>query len=79
MFVRKLLIMKKNLGITDRIIRFVAIDLLLGFSLMGYDIPPHLANAAFIISAFLALTIILAYSPIYHLFHISTVEKSIAQ
>ncbi len=71
--------MKKNLGITDRIIRFVAIDLLLGFSFLGYDIPMYWANTAFVISAFLAITIIIAYSPIYHLFNISTIEKAVTQ
>lgn len=70
--------MKKNIGITDRIIRFVAIDLLLGFSFMGFDIPMYYATIAFVLSMALVLTIITAYSPLYHLFEISTLEKKIA-
>jgi hypothetical protein len=68
--------MKKNIGITDRIIRFVVIDVLLGLSFLGQDIPPYLATAAFIISILLAITIIIAYSPIYHVIGISTIEES---
>lgn len=66
--------MKKNLGITDRIIRFVAIDLLLGFSFMGFDIPPSLAILAFGLSMTLAITIVFGYSPVYHALGISTRE-----
>lgn len=66
--------MKKNIGITDRIIRFVAFDLLLGLSFLGFDIPPTLALWSFGLSMALGLTIILGYSPIYHLLGISTRE-----
>lgn len=71
--------MKKNLGITDRIIRFVAIDLLLGFSFMGFDIPMVYATVAFVWSIILILTIITGYSPVYHLLGISTQEKELAK
>jgi hypothetical protein len=67
--------MKKNVGITDRIIRFVLVDLLLGVSLMGMDIPNYLANTAFVISIGLVITIIFGYSPIYHLLGLSTIKE----
>ena len=67
--------MKKNIGITDRIIRFVAIDLLMGFSLSGLEVSAVYTNAAFLLSIGLALTILTAYSPIYHLLGIKTTEE----
>ena len=68
------IIMKKNVGITDRIVRFVAVDLLLGISLMGMDVPAFLANAAFVLSIGLVITIIFGYSPLYHLLGLSTIK-----
>ena len=67
--------MKKNLGISDRIIRFVAIDFLLGFSFLGYEIPEIYATLAFIGSFYLAITMIIGYDPIYHLFGIDTRDE----
>lgn len=71
--------MKKNLGLTDRIIRFVAIDLLLGFSFMGFEIPMLYANIAFLLSIALLLTIITGYSPVYQILGISTSEKNLVK
>ena len=67
---------KKNLGVTDRIIRFVLVDLLLGSSYLGIDLPQNLLLAAFILSLLLIVTIISGYSPIYHLMGCNTVESS---
>jgi DUF2892 family protein len=75
MFVHKIYSMKKNLGITDRIIRFVIVDLLLGVSYLGADIPPVYANIAFVISLILILSIITGYSLIYQFFGFSTIEE----
>lgn len=63
------------MGLVDRIIRFTAIDLLLGFSFMGYEISMMYATIAFVLSAVLALGILLAYSPVYHYLGISTLEN----
>ena len=60
------------MGISDRIIRFVLVDLLLGISLMGMDIPIVMANLAFVLCVILVFTIITGYSPLYHLLGIST-------
>lgn len=68
--------MKKNIGITDKIIRFVVIDLLLGFSYLGKDIPDSLAFVSFIIVILLVISMFTSYSVIYHLLNISTREKS---
>ncbi len=68
--------MKKNIGITDKIIRFVVIDLLLGLSYLGKDIPESLAYISFIIVILLVISMITSYSPIYHLLKISTRENS---
>ena len=67
--------MKKNIGITDRIIRFVLVDLLLGVSYLGADIPPVYANIAFVVSLLLILSIVFGYSLIYQLFGFSTIEE----
>lgn len=64
--------MKRNVGITDRIIRFVIVDLLLGASYLGIEIPPKLALVSFLLSLSLILTIIFGYSLIYQIFGIST-------
>ncbi len=71
--------MKKNVGITDRIIRFVVIDLLLGFSFMGFEIPMIYATTAFVMSIVLAIPMIFGYSPLYHLIGISTIEKELVK
>ncbi|MBT8230222.1 MAG: DUF2892 domain-containing protein [Saprospiraceae bacterium] len=68
--------MTKNVGVVDRIIRFVAMDLLLGFTLMGFEIPGYLTNICFIISIYLGFTVLFGLSPIYHFLKISTIEES---
>ncbi|MFT5168906.1 MAG: hypothetical protein ACI8P3_004151 [Saprospiraceae bacterium] len=67
--------MKKNIGITDRIIRFVIVDLLLSVSYLGLEIPPMYMNVTFVMSLLLILNIITGYSLIYQLFGLSTVEE----
>lgn len=69
--------MKKNVGITDRIIRFVFMDLLLGMSLWGMNVPAWFTNFSFILSIYLIITIIFGYSPLYHIFDFSTKEDKI--
>jgi hypothetical protein len=64
--------MKRNIGITDRIIRFVIVDLLLGASYLGIEIPPVIGMIAFLISLSLIFTIVFGYSVIYHLLGVST-------
>jgi len=68
--------MKKNVGITDRIIRFVFMDLLLGMCFLGMNVPDWFANLSFIASFYLIVTIIFAYSPLYHIFDFATLEES---
>ena len=65
----------KNLGVTDRIIRFVIVDLLLGTSYLGMDLPQGLLLSAFIASLLLILTILIGYSPIYHAMGWNTLES----
>ena len=67
--------MKKNLGIADRIVRFVLVDFLIGSAYMGFDIPAVLSNVGFILAIILAISIVFGYSPIYHLFGWSTRDK----
>jgi len=67
--------MKKNVGITDRIIRFVFMDLLLGMCLWGMNVPIWFANFSFVLSAYLVFTMITGYSPIYALLNFSTLEE----
>lgn len=69
--------MKKNVGITDRIIRFTAVDLLLGFSFLGFDIPFAYANLAFILAIIIALPMIFGYSLIYQIMAWSSLEKEL--
>ncbi len=64
--------MKKNLGVTDRIIRFVLMDIMMGLSLAGIEMPQYLANTAFMISFYLVVTLIAGYSPLYHLLGLNT-------
>ena len=64
--------LKKNIGIEDRIVRFVVMDFLLGASFLGIELDPFWTNASFILSIILVITIIIGYSPIYHLLGIST-------
>ena len=67
--------MKKNVGISDRIIRFVFFDLLLGASFMGFDIPPMIAYIAFPLAVYLLITVIFGYSPLYSILKLNTVYK----
>ena len=69
--------MKKNVGISDRIIRFVIVDLLLSLSLVGLEIPETYATIIFIVSIILVLTVLIGYSPIYHLLGISTKDEAL--
>ena len=67
--------MIKNIGVIDKIIRFVVIDLLLGFSFLGKDIPPYLATISFVVCVLLVISMFTSYSPIYHVFGWNTREK----
>lgn len=67
--------MKKNLGIADRIVRFVLVDFLIGSAYMGFEIPGAWSTAAFIFAIVLVFSIIVGYSPVYHLFGWSTRDK----
>lgn len=67
--------MKKNVGVTDRIIRFVFMDLLLGMCLWGMNVPQWFANFSFVLSIYLVFTMITGYSPIYTILKFSTLEK----
>jgi len=68
--------MKKNIGISDRIVRFVITDLLLGASLAGMDIPPSLSTLIFFGALLTGVSIVTAYSPIYHILGIDTQDES---
>ncbi|MGA0283529.1 MAG: YgaP family membrane protein [Saprospiraceae bacterium] len=67
--------MNKNVGVTDRIIRFVFMDLLLGMCLWGMNVPLWFANFSFVFSIYLVFTMITGYSPIYMLLKFSTLEE----
>ena len=67
--------MKKNLSTEDRIIRFVLFDLLIGVSLSGMDVGVVVANIVFILAIYVLATLIIGYSPIYHLLRINTIPK----
>lgn len=69
--------MKKNIGISDRIIRFVAFDLLIGASFMGFETPLWAAAIAFFLSLSLIFTVITGYSVLYRLLGISTRDKDL--
>ena len=71
--------MTKNIGIEDRIVRFVLLDLLLGVPYYGLEISPLVANASFIAVIALAITIITGFSPLYKLLGLSTVYKKPAE
>lgn len=64
----------KNLGITDRIIRFVLFDFTIGLPLAGGDFPDWLTTTLFVTSIILLITIVLATCPFYKIFGISTKE-----
>ena len=68
--------MKKNLAVEDRIIRFVLFDLLMGLSFSGMAVHPNVINIVFVFSFYLLITLILGYSPIYHILGISTIPSS---
>ena len=58
--------MIKNIGITDRIIRFVVMDALIGLPFLGMEIPQIFATIGAVLSGVLLITIISGYSPLYH-------------
>lgn len=64
--------MKKNIGIEDRIIRFVLFDGLLGVTLAGFELSAGWNTAIFIASLYILMTLIFGYSPLYHLFNWNT-------
>ena len=64
--------MKKNISIEDRIIRFVLFDGLLGFTLAGLELSVFWHYTLFVLSMYLLFTIIIGYSPFYHLLGIDT-------
>jgi hypothetical protein len=64
----------KNIGVFDRIIRFVIFDLLIAFSMSDFIENPLFANANTILMLVLLATVIIGFSPIYALFNFSTVE-----
>ena len=68
--------MKKNIGISDRIVRFVLTDLLLGASLAGMDIPSYLSTLIFFGALLTGVSIVTAYSPIYHILGVDTLDES---
>jgi hypothetical protein len=68
--------MKKNLGVTDRIIRFVFMDLLLGMCLWGMNVPILVATVSFVLSLYLIATIVVGYDPLYHIVDFDTREVS---
>lgn len=67
--------MKKNIGVTDRIIRFVLFDIIIGLSYLDFNIPPALSMVMFVVVMILLLTVIFGYSLLYQLLGISTREK----
>ena len=69
--------MKRNIGISDRIIRFVAFDLLIGASFMGFEVPMWVATVSFIIGMSLIFTVITGYSALYHILGISTRDEDL--
>lgn len=62
----------KNLGISDRIIRFVLFDFTIGLPLAGGDLPDWLKMTLLITSIILLITIVIAICPFYKIFGIST-------
>ena len=65
---------KKNIGFTDKIVRFVIIDLCLGASYLGTDLPAQWATAAFLLSLILIISLFSSYSLIYQMLGISTLD-----
>ncbi len=64
--------MYKNLGVIDRLLRFILMDFVLGYSLAGLELSDFWADACLLFSIYLILTILAAYSPIYYLFDWNT-------
>ena len=65
---------KKNIGITDRIIRFVVFDFALGIVLTGFDIPDQLQLILVILGLYILFTVITGFSMIYKLFGYNTID-----
>lgn len=68
--------MKKNIGITDRIIRFTLADLLLGFSLSGLPISAFLGTHLFLAFLLLVVSVFTGYSILYKFLGINTLDES---
>lgn len=64
---QKKTIMKKNLGISDRMVRFVVFNLLFGLPLAGVVMPDWLQHITFLLSLYMLITLIIGYSPLYHI------------
>ena len=65
---------RRNIGVFDRIIRFVIFDLLIAFSMSDFIENPLLANANTMLMLLLLASIIIGFSPIYALLNFTTVE-----
>jgi len=63
---------EKNLGITDRIIRFVIFDLLVGASLAGMAMPIFAEYLAFFGFLYLLITLVIGFDPFYYFLGINT-------
>lgn len=66
--------MKRNMGMTDRIIRLVVAAVIIGLQL-GHVISGILAFVLLILSAIFILTSIFSFCPLYVLLGISTCKK----
>jgi len=64
--------MKKNLGVTDRLIRFVIFDFTIGLPLAGGEFPEWLKMTLFITGIVLLVTVIIARCPFYKILRINT-------
>lgn len=67
--------MKKNIGIVDRIIRFVLFDLFIGANLSALEIASHWRMIFFAVAIILLFTIVTGFSVIYKLIGFSTVQE----
>lgn len=70
--------MIKNLGVVDRIIRFVLFDLLLTLTYSGLEVSRLLSICLGILSLYVLVTVVIGYSPIYHMLHFNTNNSQVA-
>ena len=68
--------MKKNLGVTDRLIRFIFVDFTIAFPLAGGEFPEWLTTTLFITGIVLFITVIIARCPFYKVLGINTNENN---